>query len=63
MTAKEMFEELGYETSPFWQEDHTISYTKYEDDDFYGKRLENAITFHKRAKKIKLVGVLTIKEL
>ena len=62
MSVKELFKKLGYENL-FWQADHTIEYVKYEEDDFYGKKLVTSIAFHKRNKKIKIVGVITIEEL
>jgi len=63
MKAKKMFEGLGYETNCWWQKDHTIEYAKYEDDEFYGTRLDCSIIFHKRTKKVKIVGACSIDEL
>lgn len=63
MTAKKMFKELGYETNCWWQKDHTIEYVKYEEDDFYDKRLSISIIFHKRAKMVKVVGTLAVEDL
>lgn len=63
MKAKEMFKQLGYKTDCIWQKDHTIEYVKYEEDDFYDKRLSVSIIFHKRAKIVKVVGVLAVNDL
>lgn len=60
MNAKEMFEKLGYETNPYWQKDHTLEYIKRENDDFYGTKLLCSIVFHKRLKKIKILGTITL---
>jgi hypothetical protein len=58
MSAKEMFEKLGYETDLFWQKDYTIEYLKRKEDDFYGMIIATTITFHKRLKQIKINGTI-----
>ena len=63
MSAKEMFEELGYETDLFWQKDHTIEYLKREEDDFFETSVVSSIIFNKRLKKIKLCGIIDIKDI
>lgn len=63
MTAKEMFEELGYKTDLYWQKDHTIEYLKTEEDDFFGTSVASLIIFNKRLKKIKLNGIIDIKDI
>lgn len=63
MSAKEMFEKLGYETDLDWQKDHTIEYIKRKEDDFFGTSVVSLIIFNKRLKVIKLNGIIGIKEL
>ena len=62
-TAKEMFEKLGYKTDLWWEKDHTIEYLKKEEDEFEGYRIVSSIIFYKRLKKIKVSGVISIKDL
>ena len=58
MSAKEMFEKLGYKTDLFWQKDHTIEYLKRVEDAFYGMVVATSIIFHKRLKQIKINGTI-----
>ena len=60
MSAKEMFEELGYEI-PYWQKDHTIQYLKHYD--FNDETMHISIVFYKRPKEVYIEGLITIKEL
>ena len=57
-----MFEELGFEISKY-QKDHTIEYLKREEDDFFETAVVSSIIFNKRLKKIKLHGIIDIKDL
>lgn len=57
-SAKEMFEELGYEETT--RLDHTIQYTLNTEDDFYGEVSRKVITFYKRRKQLKLTNFYTI---
>lgn len=63
MTAKEMFEKLGYETDLYWQKDHTIEYIKRKEDDFFGTSVVSSIIFNKKLKMIKLNGIIDIKDI
>lgn len=63
MSAKEMFEELGYE-KPFFEKDHTIHYTKllyHDESGFFAKF--NTVIFIKRDRKVELSGKFKLEEL
>lgn len=63
MSAREMFEELGYE-KPFYEKDHTVHYTKllYRDESGFFAKF-NKIIFVKRNKKVELSGEFNFEEL
>lgn len=60
MSAKEMFEELGY-IHKYLNNSHRIEYFLNRDDEFHF--VFTKIIFYKRLKKIYIDGILTLKEL
>lgn len=59
-SAKELFEELGYEYN-YYPGSHYINF--FKDTDEENHMTYNKITFHIRLKKIDILGLLDAKEL
>ena len=60
-SAREMFEELGYEETTL--KDHTIEYSLKDYDEFNGYFISCKIIFYKRHKRIEIRGLIDEKEL